>query len=257
MSRPSSGTAFGFRYNRLDELEAIVAEHQLAAVVMEPIREHDPEPGFLPGVVELARRAGAVLIFDEVTSGLRVNGGIHLELGVEPDVAVFAKAIGNGYPMAAVLGRAAVLERAQRSFVSSTYWTERIGPAAALATLRRHRANSVGTRLTAVGAAVQAGWRAAAEEVGLAVRIHGIAPLSHLRFVEQPQPSVTLFTQLMLDQGFLAGGSSIRPSRTRTSMLRSIWPRCAPSSPRSARPRTPDRCRPPCADRWRTPASPA
>lgn len=203
-----AGTAFGFRYNRLDELEAIVAEHQLAAIVMEPIREHDPEPGFLPGVVELARRAGAVLVFDEVTSGLRVNtGGIHLELGVEPDVAVFAKAIGNGYPMAAVVGRAAVLEHAQRSFVSSTYWTERIGPTAALATLRRHRANSVGTRLTVVGAAVQAGWRAAAEEVGLAVRIHGIAPLSHLRFVEQPQPSVTLFTQLMLDRGFLAGGS--------------------------------------------------
>ena len=100
-----------------------------------------------------------------------------------------------------------MLEHAQRSFVSSTYWTERIGPAAALATLRRHRANSVGTRLMAVGAAVQAGWRAAAEEVGLAVRIHGIAPLSHLRFVEQPQPSVTLFTQLMLDRGFLAGGS--------------------------------------------------
>jgi glutamate-1-semialdehyde 2,1-aminomutase len=203
-----AGTAFGFRYNRLDELAAIAAEHRLAAIMMEPVRDRDPAPGFLEGVAELARKTGAVLIFDEVTSGLRVNtGGIHLALGVEPDVAVFAKAIGNGYPMAAVLGRASVMEHAQRSFISSTYWTERIGPTAALATIRKHRANSVGDRLVKVGSAVQEGWRAAAAASGLEVSIQGIAPLSHLRIVEQPQPSITLFTQLMLDRGFLAGGS--------------------------------------------------
>lgn len=204
-----AGTALPFRYNRLAELEALVAGGaELAAIVMEPVREHDPEPGFLPGVRDLARRTGAVLIFDEVTSGLRMNtGGVHLRLGVEPDVAVFAKALGNGYPMAAVVGRPAVMEHAQRSFVSSTYWTERIGPTAALATLRKHQAHDVGAHLVAIGTAVQAGWRAAADAVGLAVDIHGIAPLSHLRFAEQSRPSMTLFTQLMLDRGFLAGGS--------------------------------------------------
>jgi glutamate-1-semialdehyde 2,1-aminomutase len=203
-----AGTAFGFRYNRLDELAAIAAGNELAAIVMEPTRDHDPEPGFLQGVAELARRTGAVLIFDEVTSGFRVNtGGIHLELGIEPDVAVFAKALGNGYPMAAVLGRASVLEHAQRSFISSTYWTERIGPTAALATLTKHRAHSVGDRLAKAGSMVQQGWRAAASESGLGIAVHGIAPLSHLRITEQAQPSITLFTQLMLDRGFLAGGS--------------------------------------------------
>lgn len=204
-----AGTALPFRYNRLDELRGIVERHgDLAAIVMEPVREHDPEPGFLPGVAEVARRTGAVLIFDEVTSGLRVTtGGVHLVLGVEPDVAVFAKALGNGYPMAAVLGRGAVMEHAQRSFVSSTYWTERIGPAAALATLRKHRAHDVGSHLVEVGSAVQAGWLAAAQDAGLAVRVYGIPPLSHLAFVEQPQPSITLFTQSMLDRGFLAGGA--------------------------------------------------
>ncbi|GAA1738049.1 aminotransferase class III-fold pyridoxal phosphate-dependent enzyme [Luedemannella helvata] len=204
-----AGTALPFRYNRLDELEAIIAEHgDLAAIVMEPVREHDPEPGFLPGVAELARRTGAVLIFDEVTSGLRVTtGGAHLELGVDPDLAVFAKALGNGYPMAAVVGRGSVMEYAQRSFVSSTYWTERLGPTAALATLRKHRDREVGRHLVAIGSAVQAGWREAADAAGVAVAVHGIAPLSHLRFVEQPQPSITLFTQFMLDRGILAGGS--------------------------------------------------
>jgi glutamate-1-semialdehyde 2,1-aminomutase len=203
-----TGTAFGFRYNRLEELKDIAARHRPAAIVMEPVRDRDPEPGFLQGVVRVAEQIGAVLIFDEVTSGLRITtGGVHLTLGVEPDIAVFAKAIGNGYPMAAVLGRASVMEHAQRSFVSSTYWTERIGPTAALATLRKHRELAVGDRLVKVGAAVQEGWRAAAASSGLRISIHGIAPLSHLRIDDQPQPSITLFTQLMLERGFLAGGS--------------------------------------------------
>jgi glutamate-1-semialdehyde 2,1-aminomutase len=113
--------------------------------------------------------------------------------------------------MAAVLGRAAVMEHAQRSFVSSTYWTERIGPAAALATLHKHRAHEVGAHLVEIGSAVQAGWLAAARDAGLAVRVRGIPPLSHLAFVEQPQPSITLFTQSMLERGFLAG-SAFYPS---------------------------------------------
>ena len=207
--RQLAGTAVPFRYNRLDELERIVADHgPLAAIVMEPVRDHDPDPGFLPGVAALARRTGAVLVFDEVTSGLRVTtGGVHLTLGVEPDLAVFAKALGNGYPMAAVLGRAAVMEHAQRSFVSSTYWTERIGPAAAIATLTKHAAHDVGARLVATGSAVQKGWHDAACSAGVEIAVHGIPPLSHLRFAVDPQPSITLFTQEMLDRGFLAGGS--------------------------------------------------
>jgi glutamate-1-semialdehyde 2,1-aminomutase len=99
------------------------------------------------------------------------------------------------------------MEQAQRSFVSSTYWTERIGPAAAIATLRKHRALDAGRHLAAIGSAVQDGWRRAAHTHGLSVQVHGIPPLSHLRFDVTPQPSITFFTQLMLDRGFLAGGS--------------------------------------------------
>jgi glutamate-1-semialdehyde 2,1-aminomutase len=202
------GTALPFRYNQLADLEKIVAAHgdQLAAIVMEPVRGNNPEPGFLEGVREIANRCGAVLVFDEVTSALRVNtGGIHLTYGVTPDVAVLAKALGNGYPMAAVIGRRSVMDSAERSFVSSTYWTELIGPVAALATLRKHAALDVGARLVSVGERVQAGWLEAAAATGLQVHVSGIAPLSHLGFELEPQPSATLFTQLMLDRGFLAG----------------------------------------------------
>jgi glutamate-1-semialdehyde 2,1-aminomutase len=202
------GTALPFRYNELGDLERIVAEHgaDLAAIVMEPVRDTDPAPGFLSGVRALADKVGAVLIFDEVTSALRLNtGGVHLTYGVHPDVAVLAKALGNGYPMAAVIGIGPVMDAAQRSFISSTYWTELIGPTAALATLRKHRDLDVGARLAAIGRRVQRGWRAAADETGLDVRISGIPPLSHLSFLAAPQPAATLFTQSMLDRGFLAG----------------------------------------------------
>jgi glutamate-1-semialdehyde 2,1-aminomutase len=202
------GSALPFRYNELADLERIVAEHgsDLAAIVMEPVRDSEPAPGFLSGVRAIADRTGAVLIFDEVTSALRLNtGGVHLTLGVTPDIAVLAKALGNGYPMAAVVGIGAVMEAAQRSFVSSTYWTELIGPTAAIATLTKHRELDVGTRLTEVGRRVQAGWRSAADSVGLEVRVSGIPPLGHLSIVAAPQPGATLFTQSMLDRGFLAG----------------------------------------------------
>ena len=202
------GTAMPFRYNHPEELEAIVNPHRadLAAIVMEPIRDHEPVPGFLETVRKTCNAIGAVLIVDEVSAGFRLNtGGAHLLYGMEPDMAVFAKAIGNGYPMAAILGRSSIMEAAQSSFISSTYWTERIGPAAALATIRKHRERNVGRHLIHVGEAVQDGWRKAAIAAGLCIDVGGIFPLSHFVIQgDQSQAAHTLFTQLMLEKGFLA-----------------------------------------------------
>ena len=204
-------TAVPFEYNSLDSLRQIVAAHgnRLAAIVMEPVRSTEPAPGFLAGVREIADRTGAVLVFDEVTSGLRVaSTGIHMTLGVMPDIAVLAKSIGNGFPMAAVIGTAAVMAAAEKSFVSSTYWTELIGPTAAIATLEKHRRLDVGSHLVRIGARVQKGWAAAASGAGLDVDISGIAPLSRLSFrTPCSQAVATLFTQSMLDHGYLAGTS--------------------------------------------------
>jgi glutamate-1-semialdehyde 2,1-aminomutase len=206
--RGLAGTALPFRYNQIADLEAIVTEHRdsLAAIVMEPVRNHEPAAGFLHHVREIATRFGAVLIFDEVSSGLRLTcGGAHMVYRVHPDIAVFAKAIGNGYPMAAVIGRGTVMQAAQATFISSTYWTDRIGPAAALATLRKYQRANVAVHLADIGSRVQEGWRSAASSAGLAVHVSGIPALSHLAFEHAaPQAVVTLFTQLMLDKGFLA-----------------------------------------------------
>jgi glutamate-1-semialdehyde 2,1-aminomutase len=207
--RGLTGTAIPFHYNQLDDLERIVAAQRgkLAAIVMEPLRDTAPLLEFLHGVKRLARDAGAVLVFDEITAGFRLTtGGAHLTLGVTPDIAVFAKAISNGYPMAAVIGVADAMQAAQDSFISSTYWTDRIGPAAALATIRKHRRHDVATHLQRIGARVQAGWLDAGARAALPIHVGGMTPLSHFHFDgPQAQAGHTLFTQLMLDRGYLAG----------------------------------------------------
>jgi len=202
------GTALPFRYNHLEELRAIADKNSsdLAAIIMEPIRDHNPDEGFLEGVRELATKTEAVLIIDEVSAGFRMNsGGAHMFYGIEPDVAVFAKAISNGYPMAAIIGKKEVMEAVQSSFISSTYWTERIGPTAALATIRKHKEEDVSKHLVHIGKLVQYGWCKAASEAGLIVDVGGIYPLSHFAIQhEHSQAAHTLFTQLMLEKGFLA-----------------------------------------------------
>jgi glutamate-1-semialdehyde aminotransferase len=208
--RVLTGTAFPFRYNHIDELETIVKENknEIGVVVMEPIRDSYPENDFLKHVREIADEIGAVLIFDEVTSALRMNsGGVHLRLGVNPDIAVFSKAMGNGYPIGAVVGEEDVMQAAQSTFISSTNWTEKIGPVAALATIRKHRRVNAADHLIALGKRVQDGWRKAAENSSLRITVSGIPPLSHFAFpYENGQAMVTLFTQMMLKKGYLTSG---------------------------------------------------
>jgi glutamate-1-semialdehyde 2,1-aminomutase len=208
--RGLAGTALPFTYNRLDELERIVAKHgdSLAAVVMEPTRSTHPQPGFLEGVRNLCDRCGAVLVFDEISAGWRMHlGGAHLKYGVDPDVAVFAKALGNGHPMAAIVGRRRVMEAAQSSFISSTYWTEGVGPAAALATVRKLRRLNLPAHAERIGGLVREGWLRLGERSGVPVKTSGHAALLSLGFDhEQALALTTLVTTRMLDRGFLAGG---------------------------------------------------
>jgi glutamate-1-semialdehyde 2,1-aminomutase len=202
------GTTLVFSYNDLASLEKVLAENKtkIAAIVMEPIRSVEPLPGFLEGVRRFADKAGAVFIFDEISSGFRMNcGGAHLLYGVEPDIAVFSKALGNGYPIAAIIGRSHVMESAQKSFISSTMWTESIGPVAALAMIRKFKKSKAHKHLMAMGKLVQEGWQRSGKRNSLAVKISGIYPLSHFVFDDPDHPVMkAFFVQEMLNKGFLA-----------------------------------------------------
>jgi glutamate-1-semialdehyde 2,1-aminomutase len=204
------GTVLPFAYNQIDDLRAIVREHgaRLAGVVMEPTRNTPPTAGFLEGVRELCDGCGARLVFDEVTTGLRFcQGGAHLMYGLAPDVAVFAKALGNGHPIAAVIGRAETMQAAQDSFISSTYWTEGVGPAAALATLAVMRRVDVPGHVRRIGERFREGCAAAAAECRLPLKLAGYPALTTLGF-DHPESAalLTLLTVRMLRRGFLVGG---------------------------------------------------
>jgi glutamate-1-semialdehyde 2,1-aminomutase len=206
------GTTLTFPHNDLDELREITAARpgELAAIVCEPQRSLAPTSEFLSGLREIADAEDAVLIFDEITAALRLNlGGVHLLHEITPDIAVFAKAIGNGFPIACVLGTADAMEAAQNTFISSTSWSERVGPAAALATLEKHRSTRACERLVDAGRRVQSIWNREAAEVGLEVDVGpaDMPPLSSLGFIHPEGQAVrTLFCQCMLDRGYLDNG---------------------------------------------------
>jgi len=204
------GTTAAFTYNNRKEFQAILDQHgpRLAAVIMEPCRYFDPEPGFLEFVRDGAHRAGALLIFDEITIGWRLHhGGAHMKFGVAPDMAIFAKALGNGHPMAAVIGTQSAMEGAEKSFISSTYWTESVGPVAALAVLDRFERVNVPAYVNGVGAQVKGFWKKHALAHKLPVEVDAGYPcLAHFKFAHEASDALrTLYTQGMLARGFLAG----------------------------------------------------
>ncbi|HOV21054.1 MAG TPA: aminotransferase class III-fold pyridoxal phosphate-dependent enzyme [bacterium] len=203
------GTAFPFTYNHIEELEVIIKNNEIGVIVMEPIRSYYPENGFLEKVRTLANKNKAVLIFDEITSGFRMKvGGAYTLFNLEPDIVVYAKAMSNGYPMAAVVGRENIMDKAEESFISSTYWTEKIGPNAALATIKKMKRENVPSHLIKIGEQITNGWKEIANECGLKIKISGIPPLTKFSFCyENSQELITLFTQEMLERGFLAKDS--------------------------------------------------
>jgi glutamate-1-semialdehyde 2,1-aminomutase len=118
---------------------------------------------------------------------------------------VFAKGMSNGYPMAAIIGKGRFMDAAQGSFISSTYWTDLIGPVAALASIRKMKRVDAQKHMVESGKQVQKSWTELAQKTGLSVHVSGIPPLSHIEFEhEKPLVMKTLFTQLMLERGFLA-----------------------------------------------------
>jgi len=206
--RGLKGTAIPFEYNRLDQLERIIKENDIGVIIMEPVRDKEPKDDFLKKVRELSTKNNIVLIFDEITSGFRkVLGGIHLHYGVYPDIAVIGKALGNGYPIGAVIGKRSIMDAAQSTFISSTYWTERIGPAAALATLRIMERDNVPAKIDKMGKYIGSRWEELAKKHGLDLHVGGLPSLTHFDFDREHLKIKTLITQEMLKKGYLAGNS--------------------------------------------------
>lgn len=203
------GTVFPFNYNNYAELVSLVNNHDIGVIKMEVVRNKGPEDNFLHKVRKLATDRGIVLIFDECTSGFRQTfGGLHKLYGVEPDMAMFGKALGNGYAITATIGRREIMEAAQSTFISSTFWTERIGPTAALKTLEVMQRIQSWDTITQTGLKIREGWQQLADKHGLQIDHWGLPALTGYTFQSANALAYkTLITQEMLVKGYLAANS--------------------------------------------------
>ena len=198
-------TVHPFNYNDFEELQNLCNIHDIGVIKMEVIRNSGPENNFLHKVRDLATKKGIVLIFDECTSGFRETfGGIHKKYSVDPDLAMFGKTIGNGYALTAVVGKRSVMSSAESTFVSSTFWTERIGPTAALKTLEVMERVKSWEIISQIGRTVREGWLEISKSNDIGITIEGIPSLSTYKFDENNLILQTYVTQEMLKKGFLA-----------------------------------------------------
>ncbi len=204
-----ANSIFPFKFNNYEELEKIVNKKDIGVICMEVVRNEMPKDSFLSKVRKLANKKGIILIFDECTSGFRKNfGGLHKVYKINPDIALFGKALGNGYAITAVVGKKNVMENAKNSFISSTFWTERIGPVAALASLKEMKRIKSWKIIDKTGKKIITKWKELSNKYGLEMKISGLPALCSFNFLSKNNLNYkTLITQEMLKKGFLASNS--------------------------------------------------
>jgi len=213
--RGLAGTAIPFHFNDIDSLRETIRgkESEIAAIIIEPARGEEAPSEYLQTLREIASEIGAVLIYDEITSAYRMcAGGIHRRYGIYPDIAVFAKSMANGYAMSAILGTEDVMQAAQSTFISSTNWTDRVGPTAALATLKKYQETRTDEHIISIGNKTQQIWQDAASKTGLQIDVTGLPTLSAFGFKSNQSMDLnTRFVVEMLQRGFL-GFRQFKPS---------------------------------------------
>jgi len=207
--RNLKGTTLAFNYNDYNSLEKLIQNQDIGIIKMEVSRSVEPKQGFLESVRKLATNQNIILIFDECTSGFRETfGGLHKKYGVEPDMAIFGKTLGNGYAITAVVGRRKIMEATQSTFISSTFWTERIGPTAGLKTLEVMEREKSWEKITETGKAIGKRWQKLAKKYDLPIEISGLPALINFNIpVKDWLKYKTFITQEMLKKGFLATNS--------------------------------------------------
>ena len=202
------GSVIPFRFNNWEDLEKVVKKNakDSAAIILEPCRERFPDQNYLKELRRISVKNNCVLIFDEITSGWRINtGGAHQKFKINPDIVVYGKTIANGIPMGAIVGRKKIISLALKSFISSSFWTEKVGPSCALTFIKKHRKLKVGEKLNKIGLIIKKVWRDAARKSNLDIEINGINPLATFKLKTENWPAtITYFNQEMLKKGILA-----------------------------------------------------
>jgi glutamate-1-semialdehyde aminotransferase len=206
-----TGTCIPFEYNNLDQLNSLLKKNagDIACIIMEATRFKKPDAGFLEGVRQLTDEHHCLLIFDEVITGFRISkGGAQEYFGVIPDLATFAKAIANGYSLAAVVGKRKIMETQADNFISSTYWSDCTALAAGLATLNEINNKPVVATINKTGEKLISKIESLAKKYGLNVEVagHGFDFTLIFNYGMLTGKIMTLFIQEMVARGIYTNG---------------------------------------------------
>jgi len=202
------GTLIPFKFNDWNDVEKIVKKNakNCAAIVLEPCRDSLPKKNYLHELRKIANKNNCVLIFDEITCAWRLDtSGAHKNFGVNPDIAVFGKTMANGIPMGAIIGKKHIMKFAIKTFISSAFWTEKIGPSCALTFIKKHKRLNLGKKLVSVGRKIKKIWMEAAKINAMEIEVTGIDPLASFKIKSKNWPAtLTYFIQEMLKINILA-----------------------------------------------------
>lgn len=198
-------TSFPFQYNDFETLLKLINKKNIGIIKMEVMRNMKPQDNFLQKVRKLCNEKKIILIFDECTSGYRENmGGIHLKFGVYPDMAIFGKALGSGYAINAVLGKRKIMQKAENTFISSTFWGERIGYTAALSSIQEFKRLKIFKKIESNSKFIKSIWLNLSKKYKVPINIMGTIGIPSFVFCKNHDQRKTFLTQEMLKNKILA-----------------------------------------------------
>ena len=198
-------SSFPFAYNDFESLNKLIEKKKIGIIMMEVTRTYSPKNNFLKKIRKLCDKKKIILIFDECTSGFRENlGGKHLQFKINPDLAMFGKAIGNGYAINAIIGRKKYMKNAEKTFISSTFWTERVGSIAALSTINYMEQNKTYIKIRNQGKKIKLRWKQLSQKYNLDLDIVNLDSLPMFIFKENHELKKSYIIEEMLKAGILA-----------------------------------------------------
>jgi|TARA_B110000483_G_scaffold27770_1_gene33631 glutamate-1-semialdehyde 2,1-aminomutase len=201
---------YTFEYNNFDDFKKLIDKNSdIGIVKMEIERNISPKNNFLQKIRRYTQKKNIILIFDECTSGFRESkSGLHLEYNVIPDMVIYGKALGNGYPITAVLGLKSIMEAANKTFISSTFWSERIGTTAAVATINEMSRINSWKIIKEVGRNIKDNLKKISKNSKLNFSVFGLDSMPSYKMNDDNHLAFkTYITEEMLKKGFLATDS--------------------------------------------------
>ena len=198
-------TSFPFPYNNFEYLLKLIKKRNIGIIKMEVMRNIKPENNFLKKVRDICDKKKIILIFDECTSGYRENmGGIHLKFKVNPDMAIFGKALGSGYAINAIIGKKSIMKKAENTFISSTFWGERIGYTAALSSIKEFKRLKIFKKIESNGKLIKSLWIDISKKYKIPIKVMGTDAIPSFQFSKSHLKRKTFLTQEMLKNKILA-----------------------------------------------------